>query len=151
MLKIKETAMLLLLFATAVFSGCKAPVIIGHGTSFGHCVGYCNKELTISNQDLTYVQRKNGNNAEEKKCTQPLSRDIYNKVLSQFDIKSFLLLDSVIGCPDCADGGAEWLTVKSGNTVKKVTFEYNKVPEKFKSAVAEIRKLEAGMEACKSE
>ena len=151
MLKVKETGTLLLLFAIAMISGCKAPVIISYGSSFGHCVGYCNKVLLISDKDLTYVQRKNGNKPEEKKCVQPLSREIYNEVLSQFDIKSFYLLDSVIGCPDCADGGAEWITIKSGNMTKKVTFEYNKVPEKFKAAVAQIRKLEAGMEACKSE
>lgn len=149
MLIIKKTATLFLLFAGAAISGCKTPVIISHGISFGHCVGYCNKELLISNQELTYIQRKNGNNPEEKKCIQPLSKEIYNEVLSQFDFKSFYLLDSVIGCPDCADGGAEWIEVKSGSTIKRVTFEYNHAPGQFKVAVEQIRKLAAGMEACK--
>ena len=146
-----KAPLLLLLFTVAVISGCKAPVLISHGTSFGHCVGYCNKELTISGNNLTYVQRKNGDNPEEKKCTQPLSKEMYNSVLTSFDFKSFYLLDSVIGCPDCADGGAEWLEVKAGRNVRRVTFEYNHVPDQLKASVEQIRKLAAGMEDCKNE
>jgi len=143
--------MLLLLLTSGVASSCKIPVIISHGTSFGHCVGYCNKELLISAKKVTYVQKKNGNNTEERICTQPLSKEIYKQVLSQFDFKSFYLLDSVIGCPDCADGGAEWMEVKSGKNIKRVTFEFNKVPVQFQVSIAQIRKLEARIAECKSE
>jgi hypothetical protein len=33
-------------------------------------------------------------------------------------------LDSIIGCPDCADGGAEWFEIVTNDTVERVTIEY---------------------------
>ena len=33
-------------------------------------------------------------------------------------------LDSIIGCPDCVDGGAEWFEIITNDTVKRVTIEY---------------------------
>ena len=52
-------------------------------------------------------------------------------------------MDEIIGCPDCADGGAEWIEITSGETSHKVTFEYNKSPDVFKSYIEILRsKLE---------
>ena len=37
---------------------------------------------------------------------------------------SFFILDERIGCPDCADGGSEWIEIGTKNKIYKVTFEY---------------------------
>lgn len=138
--------LLALLVAGVVVTGCKAPVVISHGASFGHCRGYCNKELFISKDSLAYVQKMNGDQPETKRNIKSIDKETYTKVVKQFDFRSFYLLDSVIGCPDCADGGAEWLEVKSGKNKKRVTFEYNKVPEQLKASVEQIKKIQAKME-----
>jgi hypothetical protein len=40
------------------------------------------------------------------------------------DFELFMNLDSIIGCPDCADGGAEWFEIATNDTIKRVTIEY---------------------------
>jgi len=142
----KKNGIVALIFICITLSSCKTPAILSYGKSFGHCVGYCNKELILSNTGMTYVQKKNGDKPETKKTIQPLNKEMYNEILSQFNSKSFYLLDSVIGCPDCADGGAEWIELKSGKNKKRVTFEYNQAPEDLKATVNQFRKLEEGIE-----
>lgn len=138
--------LLALLAAGVTVTGCKTPVVIAHGASFGHCRGYCNKELSISKDSVAYVQKMNGDQPETKRNVKAISKEEYTKVVKQFDFRSFYLLDSVIGCPDCADGGAEWIEVKSGKNKKRVTFEYNKAPEQLKASVEQIKKMQAKME-----
>ena len=36
---------------------------------------------------------------------------------------SFFILEERIGCPDCADGGSEWIEILANNKTYKVTFE----------------------------
>lgn len=150
MCNLRKTVFFALIIFCLTASGCKTPVVISYGTSFGHCIGFCNKELSISKNSLNYIQKKNGDKPETKKCVQPLSKGMYNQVLSNFDFKSFYLLDSIIGCPDCADGGAEWIEVRSGKNKKKVMFEYNNGPKEFKVSIEQFKKLASQMENCMS-
>lgn len=149
--KISITSLILLAVAATIAGGCKTPVVvIAHGASFGHCVGYCKKELSVSVDSLTYVQSKNGDQPATKTCVQPLKKQTYEELIKDFDFKYFQQSDAVIGCPDCADGGAEWLEVTAGKTKKRVTFEYRNAPEKFKSMIEKLNKLQSEMEDCKS-
>lgn len=150
MYNLRGTGVFAFLIICLTITGCKTPVIISYGSSFGHCVGFCKKELVVSKNRVSYIQSKNGDKPESKNCVQPLNKDRYAKVLSTFDFKSFYLLDSVIGCPDCADGGAEWIEVQSGKNRKKIMFEYNNAPEQFKVSIEQFKKLAAKMEDCKS-
>ena len=54
-------------------------------------------------------------------------------------------------CPDCADGGAEWVELGFENKVKRVTFEYMKEPEELKTLIPSLRELMAGFNDCRSE
>lgn len=54
----------------------------------------------------------------------------------------FLALPTTIGCPDCADGGAEWLEIELKNGIKhKVTFEYNNEPSLLKDYILKLREM----------
>ncbi|MBN1415243.1 MAG: hypothetical protein JW973_09100 [Bacteroidales bacterium] len=56
------------------------------------------------------------------------------------DINSFFELPEIIGCPDCADGGAEWVEVElAGSRKHKVTFEYRNESEWLKDYVPGLR------------
>lgn len=150
MCNLRKTVFCALVIFCLTAIGCKTQVIISYGNSFGHCMGFCNKELSISKNSLSYIQAKNGDKPGTKKCVQPLSKEKYSQVLKNFDFKSFYLLDSVIGCPDCADGGAEWIEVKSGRNKKKVMFEYNNGPKELKVSIEQFKKLATKMENCTS-
>ena len=52
-----------------------------------------------------------------------------------------LLLEfaDVIGCPDCADGGGEWVEVMFDDTVKRITFEYGDTLEPIQNLIDQMR------------
>ena len=57
-------------------------------------------------------------------------------------------MPETIGCPDCADGGAEWIEIKLANGEKhKVTFEYMNAPSAFKNYISGLRGLLEGSQA----
>ena len=39
-------------------------------------------------------------------------------------MNALLSYEDRIDCPDCADGGAEWIQIQTTDTLKKVLFEY---------------------------
>jgi hypothetical protein len=128
-------------------SSCKTQASISRGTSFGHCRGFCNKELTVGKTEISFRQWENGELPQSKILTAaPISKDSYNQVTKGFDFRAFYAMDSTIGCPDCADGGAEWIEVRQGSKRKRVTYEYKKVPESLKATVEQMIKLQARMD-----
>lgn len=55
-------------------------------------------------------------------------------------MEAFFELPEVIGCPDCEDGGAEWVEMKLQNGDKhKVYFEYLREPDVLKKLLAKLR------------
>lgn len=103
---------------------------VSYGTSFGECIGYCVKSLTIT-EDLA-VFTKEGWNMYGKLPDVQIGDNIYKRYLNalenNIDFDDFTKLDSTIGCPDCADGGAEWIEIQKGDSIYKVTFEYGNAP-----------------------
>nr|WP_068890425.1 hypothetical protein [Pedobacter panaciterrae] len=66
----------------------------------------------------------------------------FDKISSQIDEESFKNLKSTYGCPDCADGGAEWIEIKIGSNTKRVTFEYGNPPEELKPLNDHLRSIQ---------
>jgi hypothetical protein len=57
-------------------------------------------------------------------------------------IKDFFELPQTIGCPDCTDGGAEWLEIElADGRTHKLIYEYGNEPALLKNSVAILRKL----------
>lgn len=94
-----------------------------YGTSFGECVGYCITEVYLSDDELTIVQKTWVDN-QEIVHDRKLSSEEQRTIIQGIDEQKFLTLDEVIGCPDCADGGSEWLELTVDGQRKRVTFEY---------------------------
>ncbi len=114
------------------------------GTSFGHCLGYCQEIFTITSDKINYVAKINGEPLPaypEITRNDPFTETDYNNLVKLIDLNNFKTLPERIGCPDCADGGAEWIEIKYGNTVKKVEFEFNKPIDKITSLLEKLRAL----------
>lgn len=131
----------------ALVSSCSNELIynniaqINYGTSFGMCVGFCKHEVTIKSNKATY------NCYSRHPTTQTITKtfSISNSTLDsicKLNTASFFLLPETIGCPDCADGGAEWLEIELSTGEKhKVTFEYFKEPDFMKPQIEKLRNL----------
>jgi len=97
------------------------------GTSFGECLGYCLSELTINANNAGYTLYGWDENDPvylPVAINDTIDSIVWGDLNTQFNFEIFMNLDSIIGCPDCADGGAEWFEIATNDTVKRVTIEY---------------------------
>ncbi|MBI2547997.1 protease complex subunit PrcB family protein [Candidatus Woesearchaeota archaeon] len=107
---------------------------IKYGTSFGECRGYCKRELTIMPPPeitkITYSKYNTNYSLPDINDTDPFTTQQWIELLKVVDLEAFYALPERIGCPDCLDGGAEWIEIVEENESKRVTFEYgSSVPE----------------------
>lgn len=124
-------------------------VKLNYGTSFGMCIGYCKKSLSLEAGSITYNRSGWVNTIETITCKEVLENNDWNFFTKQLDISAFLKLQETIGCPDCADGGAEWIEIEHENGNKhKVTFEYLHEPPEMKGYIDKLRELAARSEHC---
>jgi len=132
---------LILLFISFLYS-CKPNMMISHGSSFGRCQGFCNKELQLFAKKTRFKTWENS----DAKITNSLEvanmGTDFNKIISQLDLTNFKKLKSTYGCPDCADGGAEWIAVKTRRSTKRVTFEYGNPPGELKALNEQLRAIQ---------
>ena len=97
------------------------------GTSFGECLGYCSSDLRINTSNMVYNLYSGYQNDLVYLpviITDTIDLNLWGDLNTQFDFQLFMSLDTVIGCPDCVDGGSEWFEVVTNDTSKKVTIEY---------------------------
>lgn len=120
-------------------------VAISSGTSFGECLGYCRRSITLRCNGRTLIALKEPNGVDsayppvEKQYK--ISSTLWNELVDLVNVGRFRSLDDRIGCPDCADGGAEWIEIEGKNFKKRVTFEYNQSIEGFDALVKKLREL----------
>lgn len=143
-----------LVFALVVLSSCEKRVLkenssISYGTFFSMCTGYCQKQLVITDQQGAFTQRENGVGAKAKTCERVLSDNEVSKIKELLDNSKIKDLPETIGCPDCADGGGEWIEIKEDGKTKRVTFEYNKAPAELAEVVERLRAMADGFKDCK--
>ena len=136
-----------------LFSTCKKDVIknlnsISYGTSFGMCTGYCSNTLLINDAKLTFSKSKNGQTPDTRTCTKTISEDAIAEIKSVLNVSKIAGLPEVVGCPDCADGGAEWIAINADGKQYKVTYEYGKAPKELETAVAKLKVLKDSFKDC---
>jgi len=95
-------------------------------TSFGFCVGYCRTTLEIAPQQAVLIKEPLHSTLPTRRVTTPLTAAEWAALVEAVDRKRLESLPEVLGCPDCADGGAESLEVVGAGWQRKVTFEFGR-------------------------
>ena|SRR5690554_4911237 len=114
---------------------------ISYGTSFGMCVGYCKSDILLKLGFVTYSRSGWNDTVETITYTEALADESWNSYKKGLKPNDFFKLDETIGCPDCADGGAEWIEIEVVSGKKhRVTFEYMNEPKELKNYVMGLRK-----------
>jgi len=101
-------------------------ILINSGTSYGECWGYCVFELELDNSNAVFTVSSMGNWYDEfldLLIEDNLSTETWLDLIDLVDFEYFQSLDDVYGCPDCADGGAEFIEIIYDGVSKQVTFE----------------------------
>lgn len=148
----KKVILVGVLFFALAFGACKKDVIrnldsISYGTSFGMCVGYCKQRITISDQQVTFSKSKHVE-PDTKTCTAAITVAEVDELKRLLNKAMIMKMPEVIGCPDCADGGAEWIAINADGKQHKVIFEYGRAPTELEAAVAKLRMLKASFDHC---
>jgi len=102
-------------------------VEIKTGSFFGMCSGYCLSELTITESQADYnIYGWDENDPVylPVEISDSVDSIVWGNLNTEFTFELFMSLDSIIGCPDCVDGGAEWFEIVTSDTLKRVTIEY---------------------------
>ena len=102
-------------------------VEIKTGSFFGMCLGYCLSELTITESQADYnIYGWDENDPVylPVEISDSVDSSVWEDLNTEFNFELFMSLDSIIGCPDCVDGGAEWFEIVTSDTLKRVTIEY---------------------------
>jgi hypothetical protein len=121
----------------ALFAACQtvstepSPVTkITSTTSFGMCVGYCKTTLEITETEAVLVSeqygRGSGADLAPQRASTPLTAEEWQDIVAAATASAaaFDSLPDRIGCPDCADGGAESLTIVVLGQPMTVVFDY---------------------------
>ena len=94
-------------------------IAIKTGIFFGFCNGYCKSEVGIVNRDVVFIASSWSNPSyPDTMLNGNISIQEWDSLIESVDMDSFLSLDDIIGCPDCADGGGEWIEIIKVDTLK---------------------------------
>ena len=120
------------------------------GTSAGMCVGYCVFDYELNGTSLTLTQRPNGVSPTlaAKTCQSTISQADLRELLASIDLDSFYKQPAILGCPDCADGGAEYIELQLGEQKHRVTFQYGQTIPGSEALVDKLRAHRADLKEC---
>ncbi|CAF1106399.1 unnamed protein product, partial [Didymodactylos carnosus] len=126
-------------------SECNQILSIADGTSFGYCFGYCTNNVTITSSKLIGY-----NESRQISQYSPLKKEFdyplnnWKVLLGLVNIKKFISTNNTLGCPDCADGGAEYIEIQFLKCTKRVTFEYGRTIPDLDALVKKLRNIRIG-------
>ena len=145
-------AALAALSLSACESGAMKPLAVtkvASTTSFGMCAGYCKTTLEISEKEAVLTReawgRGAGANLPLQRLTAPLSAQEWQDIASAAEAAKIDALPETIGCPDCADGGAESLTIVSAKGTKTIKFDHGAAIAEAQPLLDRVRALRTRM------
>jgi hypothetical protein len=109
------------------------------GTSFGMCAGYCMTRLIVEGGRVTLLETAWRSELPDRSRTLELTVAERVRFYAALDPAAVRRLAGVHGCPDCADGGAEWIELDRA----RVTFEFGRELAPIAPLQRETRALRA--------
>lgn len=142
----------LILILGMLFFGCEqndpVTLTISSGSSFGECGGYCLRDLVITEESLTYTATGHDPSTYPPRVLDGvLDPTEWELLLANLDLQALESYADIIGCPDCADGGAEYIRVDFSDGFKQVTFEYGDTLSNIQPLIDQMRDLRDTFEA----
>lgn len=118
-------------------------------TSFGMCAGYCKTTLEVSEKEAVLKRepwgRGAGSGLPPQRFTTQISAQEWQDIASAAEAAKIDGLPETIGCPDCADGGAESLTIVGATGTKTITFDHGAAIAEAQPLLDRVRALRTRM------
>lgn len=150
-MKISSALLVLALTACAAGAGSTPGAVtrVVSTTSFGMCVGYCTTRLEISQGEAALIRQGRGGRGDpalgppDQRYAVALTDAEWLEIQRLAADVDFDALPDVVGCPDCADGGAEGLTVESAGRAETVSFDFGASLPQARLLLDRVRGLRA--------
>jgi hypothetical protein len=110
-------------------------------SSFGFCAptSYCTTRLRVEGSEAVLTLESRQSPARRSTTQLPAGEvDALRRAAAQARFEG---LGPTIGCPDCADGGAETLSVTTAGQKQTVTFEFRAPVEPLEPLLGQMRAL----------
>lgn len=121
---------------------------VRYGTSFGFCAGYCIRTVEITPTMLKYNKEGWGQEVPVLSCLLNYTPAEFSVLTGKINLNGFFQLDEVIGCPDCTDGGTEWIEIRTIEKMHKVSFEYMDEPSVINGYIDDLRAILSDIDSC---
>ncbi|MFY0627511.1 MAG: hypothetical protein JXR07_14510 [Reichenbachiella sp.] len=121
---------------------------LNYGTSFGFCHGYCINEIDIDSNSATYVKYSWNDDLAYPDINCETNEFNWNELVGSIDQEIMKKSEAVFGCPDCADGGSEWLEIEISEGTFRVIFEFRNEPDFLTEPIDQLRALKESFEGC---
>jgi hypothetical protein len=127
---------------TSVEPGPEGVSTIRTTTSFGFCLGYCRTILEVTAEGMVFIEEPT-RQADLPRVvrTAPISAEEWRSLVAAVDRAALEALPPTVGCPDCADGGAESVEVIGRDWRDEVTFEFNAALPQLQPLLSRLRPL----------
>lgn len=117
--------------------------------TYGYSFGMANATQQIRlNEDLFLYENKSMALKIDKRCSKAAENGLFKEILNSADLETFRKLPTHFGCPDCADGGAEFIEIEMDGIVKRVTYNYGEVPDELSAVVAKLKPVMLSFKDC---
>ena len=111
------------------------------------CVGYCKTTLEIAEGEAVLTREAWGRGAGANLPLQRFTAQLTPQEWQEFaGLAAAAKIDGLperIGCPDCADGGAESLTIVTAGATKTITFDHGAAIKEAQPLLDRVRALRA--------
>lgn len=118
---------------------------VSAGDSFGECLGYCRTLIDATPTRIAFTTEGwslEGGSLPTLRDTTAMEGAFWTHLVSVASSVPVQALDSVYGCPDCTDGGAEWIEIMvAGQDPRRITFEFGNAPQELTSLSDTLRTL----------
>ena len=107
-----------------------AVALVRYGTRFGQCLGYCTRSIDVFPDRvvfsaIAYHPTKKLPAISNETTLDKQQEEELRRLLSETSVDG---LATRIGCPDCADGGAEWIEIRKSSGPIRVLYEKGNPP-----------------------
>jgi hypothetical protein len=126
-----------------------SPRVVEAGWSFGFCIGPCRGELDIEGEALALrVTDRTGSQVTAVNRGRLTASGAARLAGLGASLPADLL--ETYGCPDCADGGASWLTVARDSATRRSEYEYGNPPAELASADGLLKSVMEALGDCRA-
>jgi hypothetical protein len=126
------------------------PSLVGAGWSFGMCAGYCLADLIVEGDRVILTGGSNMTDTLLFVNEGTLTAEALSRIAEALEALGDSPLEPSYGCPDCADGGAAYLTIMRDGATTRHQMEFGAPPAELAELYDLSLSVIAALETCET-